>query len=180
MATERTLSLTTPLTIPVDEIPEAGFVVKRDFPAEWVGDSALPAYRALSPVSIDVVAKRYQDNVHVEGRVCLDLGFTCGRSLVDSTARLDISFSELFQPAGASSINLGEGIDGDDIEDQPYTYEEGSIDLEPLIREEIVLAQDPYPTVTDSTTAGTEPVWTSAETNVDSRWAQLAQLKIQE
>lgn len=167
------------LIVPVDEIPDGGYVIEGTLPPEWVGDSALEAYTALTPVRVSLLAKRFTANVHVSGSLSLRLGFQCSRTLAPGEIDLELSLSELFQPAGKHDLNLGDGLDADAIEDEPYTFESNKIDLEPFLREELVLAQDPYPTLAPReglSDAG--PVWQSGQGEVDARWAKLKDLEL--
>ena len=69
------------LIIQVDEIPEAGKVITGDLPETWLGDTLLPPYTALEPVSLSIDVKRVEDNIWVEGKVSMRLRFECSRSL---------------------------------------------------------------------------------------------------
>ena len=166
------------LRIPVDEIPAAGLRLAGSLPKEWLAPSLLPAYTCLEPLEIDIEVTRYNDNVHVKGQLSTSLGFECSRSLKSGTIEFKVSFDELFQPAGADTMNLNSGIEAVEFEaDEPYTYTGHLIDLEPLVREEFVPGQNPYPTQVPAA-ATQKPVWTSDTNTVDPRWAKLKDLKL--
>ena len=168
------------LIIQVDEIPEAGKAIAADLPAEWLGDTLLPPYAVLEPVSLSIEVRRVEDNVWVEGKVDMQLGFECSRTLDRGEMTLRVRISELFQPSSRHHVNLGEGLDCDDLDtDVPYVYDEGRLDLEPLIRERLVLAQPPYPVVEPAPEGQSDVlVWSSKEQDVDPRWEQLKKLTI--
>lgn len=168
------------LIIQVDEIPEAGKVISGDLPETWLGDTLLPPYTALEPVSLSIDVKRVEDNIWVEGKVSMRLRFECSRSLEPGEMTLNIRVRELFQPGSRDNLNLGDGLDLDDLDsDEPYVFEGGRLDLEPLIREQLVLAQPPYPVVEAAPDGSTDtPAWSSHEQDVDPRWEELKKLTI--
>jgi uncharacterized metal-binding protein YceD (DUF177 family) len=170
------------LTIVVDEIPQAGLAIAGELPPEWLGESALTLYRPASPVTVALAVRRHQDMVHVEGQVRLVLDFECSRTLAPGTVALALEVQAVFQPAGRHEVSLGDGIEVEAFEEAYddeglLTYDGPSIDLEPLIREEVLLAQDPYPVVEPAPEAAEGPLWSSAEEAVDPRWDKLKQVK---
>lgn len=170
------------LIIPVDEIPDPGLAIKGELPAEWLAASLLEAYAPKGPVTVDLLAKRYNDNIYVEGRLSADVTFQCSRTLKPGSKHFKLKVSELFQPASAIHINLSEGVDADDIDDELRTYSDKTIDFEPTLRELIVLAQDPYPRVdgdaADSDSEQTSVAWKSEPEQVHPRWAALQNIKL--
>ena len=168
------------LTIQVDEIPEPGQVITGDLPESWLGDTLLPPYTAMEPVSLTIEVRRIEENVWVEGQVKLQLSFECSRTLTRGEMTLSVRVSELFQPASRSHLNLGDGLDCDALDtDEPYVFDAGQLDLEPLIREQLVMAQPPYPVVEPAPEGQTDdPVWSSKEQDIDPRWEQLKKLTI--
>ena len=169
---------TSDLIFAVDELPEAGLVVRRSWAAERLAETLLQPYEAASPATIELVLERYGVNVHVEGTVGVTLGFQCGRTLAPGRTELRIPIDEVFRPADKASLDFGRGLDSEAFEEEPRTYEGGSLDLEPLVREQLVLAQDPYPVVETGQGAGAGPVWSSTSDEVDPRWEKLRALAI--
>lgn len=175
---------TTDLRRKVASIPDAGLTLEGELPAEWAAESVLGAYETRSPLSLRLDVRRVNENVLVEGRAALTLGFECSRTLTQAETRLDVRFSELFVPDDGHEFNLGDGIDSDLIEDEPFTIVDGVVDLEQLVREQLVLSQDPYPVAgpkshyDDDDDPDARPLWTSAQNEVDPRWAGLAKLKL--
>lgn len=171
------------LNIAVDEIPDPGLVRTGELPAEWLGDSVLDAYSPSGPVRFELNVRRLEANVLLEGELELELTFQCSRTLERGVSHLTVRLSELFQPADAHALKFGGGLDTEELGDEIYTYEGSTIDLEPYIREQLVLAQDPYPVVdarpSGDTGDNTErAVWTSDGGAVDPRWQALKDLKI--
>lgn len=171
------------LTIKVNELPDAGKSIEGEFPESWLGDTLLAPYRALKPVPCRIEVRPVGDNVWVEGEVSLQLGFECSRTLTPGEMTIKVRVSELYQPGHRKDLNLKDGIEIDDLDldsDEPYVFEDGIIELEPLIREQLILAQPPYPVVeppTESETSDT-PVWSSNEQDIDPRWEELKKLTI--
>ncbi len=174
------------LVLNVDEIPDAGKPVRGELGVDWLAESLLPPYKATGPLRVALDVRRMGDNLFVEGRLQVELSFACSRTLEPGTLSVDARVSELFQPAGRHAMNLGDGLDADAVEDEPYTFAGREIDLEPLIREEIVLAQDPYPVIGGRPEEGAEdeadeadaPVWTSTGEDADPRWSKLKDFKL--
>ena len=166
------------LTIPIDEIPAAGLELSGELPAEWFAESLLEPYEALSGLSVTLTLKRYNDNVHVEGHLRVRLGFSCSRTLAPGITDVDTRVSELFQKGEANQLKLGDGVETDDMEaEMPHVYVDNEIDLEPLVREELVLAQEPYPTIADRVSEG--PAWSNGDVEpLDPRWEKLKSLKL--
>jgi uncharacterized protein len=171
------------LSIQVNELSDAGKVIEGEFPETWLGDTLLAPYRALKPVSCHIEVRPVGDNVWIEGEVSIDLSFQCSRTLELGKMTINLRLSELYQPGHCKDLNLKDGLEIDDLEldaDEPYVFEKGTIDLEPLIREQLILAQPPYPVVELAAkgSEAEEPVWTSKEHDIDPRWEELKKLKI--
>lgn len=173
----------TDLQINVYEIPNAGISLAGELPAEWVAESCLPAYRAVSPITLKLEVQPIGDNALVRGKASVTLEFDCSRTLETATTRLEVDVSELFTPGEKHHFKLDEGeeISSDDLVDEPWVIEGGKIDLEALIREHLVLAQDPYPVSANAPKTeetSTAPLWSSTLDGVDPRWERLKNLKL--
>jgi uncharacterized metal-binding protein YceD (DUF177 family) len=170
------------LQLNAHEIPNAGITLDGELPIEWVAESVLPAYRALSPLKLKVEVQPVGDNLLARGEARVTLEFECSRTLETAKTELVVPFGELFVPGTRHEMKLvDEDISSDDLTDEPWVIEDGKIDLEALIREHIVLAQDPYP-VAPGTARDDEPadapLWSSALDGVDPRWERLKNLKL--
>ncbi len=168
------------LTVPIDEIPEPGLTIQGELPEEWLAPSLLAAYSPSGAVAVTLLVRKFNANIYAEGRLDATVRFRCSRTLEPGTARLTIDVTELFQPQTASSVNLSDGVDADHIDDELRTYEGKTIDLEPMLRELLVLAQEPYPTVGGASAPADPdtPLWRSNPDDVDPRWAALKNLKL--
>jgi len=175
---------TTDLQQHVASIPDAGLVLEGELPGDWVATSLLDAYRALGGLKVRLEVRRVNENVLVIGEAAIRLGFSCSRTLEPSETTLEFELSELYVPEGRHDFNLGAGIDVsdvDELDDEPYVITNGTVDLEQLLREELVLAQDPYPVAdADSRDGETDetPAWSSAPVEIDPRWEALAKVKL--
>lgn len=184
------------LQLNVNEIPEAGVSIALDLPAEWIAPSLLPAYATGGDGRVTAEVQRMGDNAFVRGKVRVPVTFACSRTLEPAEETLDVPFAELFVRGEARELNLADAdISSDDLEDEPWVIQGSMIDLEALIREHIVLAQDPYPLHPahrpadgdgeDGDEAGpgaaptSPPLWSSAADAVDPRWEKLRGLKLE-
>lgn len=168
------------LQLNAHEVPSAGITIAGELPAEWVAESLLPAYRTSSPIELSIDITPVGDNILAQGRLQVRLEFECSRSLAPSSVDLDTSFTELFTPGQKHLLNLAEeDISSDDLVDEPWIIDNGMIDLEALVREHLVLSQDPYPVAPGTVAAPPEaPLWSSIEDGADPRWEQLKNIKL--
>ena len=166
--------------IPVDEIPEPGKLFQEQIPGDWLAASLLAPYKPASDLEIALELQKVQDNVLVQGTLRMALSFFCSRTGDAGLMEMTLRLSELFQPASSHTIKLADGVESDDLEgDEPYTYEGRKLDLEPLIREQIVLAQDPYPSVVEGPDPDDDTVaWSSKSNEIDPRWQKLKDFNI--
>ncbi|MCB9730415.1 MAG: DUF177 domain-containing protein [Deltaproteobacteria bacterium] len=145
-----------------------------------MAESLLPPYQALSPVSLDLEARRVGDAVHVQAKVQAQLGFVCSRTGEPGTTTLDLDLHELFERGNTKALNLRAGVDSDALDgDEPYHIVDGRLDVEPFLREQIVLAQDPWPTADEAPEpVEEEAIWSSGGKDVDPRWAKLKDIEL--
>ena len=173
----------TDLQLNVHEIPDAGIDLDGALPAEWVSESLLPPYRAESPLELHVEVQRMGDNVLVRGRATVTLAFECSRTLAPAQVKLEAPFAELFVEGDKQHHNLADhdvSVDDLSAEDEPWIIDGGKVDVEALVREAIVLAQDPYPLAVGVSREEAEdkPLWSSAAGDVDARWERLKNIKL--
>lgn len=167
-----------PLHIAIREIPDAGRRVELDLPVASLEHALLPAYEAAGPARAVLDVRRVGPAVVVEGQLTWTLRFQCSRTGEPGTTVLAVPVSELIEPASASHVALEDGVDADLVSlDEPYAHDGETVNLEPLVREKLVLAQDPYPVIDSAPPAG-GPVWTSSTDEVDPRWAKLQQIEL--
>jgi uncharacterized metal-binding protein YceD (DUF177 family) len=180
------------LKLNIHEIPDAGVSVEIDLPEAWLADALLPAYEARGPAHLKAEVTRMGDNALARGRVVVPVAFQCSRTLERAEVDLEVPFAELFVRGQEKDIDLSDvDVSSDELDDEPWVIEGGTIDLEALIREHIVLAQDPYPlhpsqppreaaeddAVEDEASAPA-PLWSSTPDGGDPRWEQLRDLKL--
>jgi len=161
------------------ELASAGVTLAGELPAEWAAESLLPAYRACSPVHLELDVKPIGDNVLAKGRLSVRLDFECSRTLAPASVELDTTFTELFTPGQKHVMNLAdEEVSSEDLADEPWVIDDGLIDLEALVREHLVLSQDPYPVAAGAPRPGDAPLWSSTIHDLDPRWERLKNLKL--
>ncbi len=170
------------LQLNAHEIPAAGLRLQGELPAEWAASSLVQAYRAAGPARLALDVQPIGDNVLVRGDIRLMVDFDCSRTLQPGRIDLVAPFSELFVPGTKTQLNLAEeDVSSDDLVDEPWVIEGGAIDLEALVREHLVLAQDPYPVAADVerdvAPAGT-PLWSSRGDAIDPRWEKLRDIQL--
>jgi len=180
------------LQINVNEIPDAGVDVAVDLPAEWIAETLLPAYSAHGDGRVTAEVTRMGENAFVRGKVVVPVTFVCSRTLDECEETLSIPFAELFVRNDTKEINLAEAdVSSDDLDDEPWAIVGAMMDIEGLIREHIVLAQDPYPRhpslrgepaldEDDDTVVDTTPLWSSTADRVDPRWHKLRDVKLKD
>jgi uncharacterized metal-binding protein YceD (DUF177 family) len=194
------------LQLNAHEIPAAGVSLVGELPPEWVAESLLPAYRANAPIELKLEVKPVGDNYLARGRFKVRLDFDCSRTLEPSSIDLEGEVGELFTPGDKHSLKLAdEDVSSDDLgADEPWIIDDrGHIDLEALVREHLVLAQDPYPVAPDAPAQrdpDDPPLWSSQrpgapvstgrdalseptpapvpEPVIDARWERLKNLKL--
>jgi uncharacterized metal-binding protein YceD (DUF177 family) len=170
------------LTFTVDEIPEAGLTARGELPMKWLGDSLLPVYAPTSPLCFELQMVRMTSGVFVSGKMEISLSFSCSRSGEPGQRKLNVRVDELCEPLEMYRKTGEEDVDGLTLDgDQPWTYEGNTLELESLIREQFVLAQDPYPVLQPATGKydSESPSWSSNDKErTDPRWDELKTLKI--
>jgi uncharacterized metal-binding protein YceD (DUF177 family) len=184
------------LQLNIHEIPDAGVSVEIDLPVEWLAEALLPAYEARGPAHLKAEVTRMGDNALVRGTVRVPVAFQCSRTLERAEVDLDVPFAELFvRSEGHDDIDLSDvDVSSDELVDEPYLIKGGTVDIEDLVRENIVLVQDPYPLhpsqpprtpdvddASDADDADGEPaapLWSSAPDRIDPRWEQLRDIKL--
>ncbi len=125
-----------------------------------------------TPVRIDVLLESVVEGILVSGTLVGEMSFRCARCLEDFSGEFDIRLRELFahQPQD----------DGDD-----YPITEGVIDLEPCVRDALVLSM-PFSPLCKEDCLGLCPRCggnrnlneCSCGPEVDPRWAALGSLNL--
>ena len=90
-----------------------------------------------SPVTLDLRLEAVMEGVLLTGSAQAGLEGECARCLDPIADDLDVTFQELYVYDDGSSDATGDGNDGDD---EVSTLEDDLLDLEPLLRDAVVLA----------------------------------------
>src|SRR5512142_385683 len=187
------------MRVNIDEIKEAGlrrsWDVTREVADEMVaGDQA--GYRARGPLHVDAKLEKIERRVRVDAHGKAELTVPCGRCLAPVAVDLPVDFEltlvprEEYEDAAHGEKDDSKGpiagsFDPADAEEEVYTGK--VIDLDPLVREQLVLALPAYPVCREDC-KGLCPV---CGTNLnerecgcdrhvpDPRWAGLKNLKLQ-
>ena len=166
----------TPFTVSVwDLMHQPGEMREREFDvvlAEKMGEG-LVAVQAGATLSIDARLESLHDGILATVQVDTDAQGVCGRCLTDIELPVRVEFTELF------AYSLDEAFD--------YQVEADHVDLEPLIRDAVVLAL-PFQPVCRPDCPGLDPVTgerledlpdRAADDEIDSRWSALTGLLVQ-
>jgi uncharacterized protein len=186
------------MRVNIDEIKEAGLdrrwdVARDDLDGMVRGDRS--GWRAHGGVHVDVHLERLDERVLVRAHASADLVAECGRCLAPVTAALPIDFELTFVPAESLADEqlpavedkghhpVAGSFDLEAAEEEVYTGK--VIDLDPALREQVLLALPGYPVCQESckglcTVCGgnlNEKACGCDRTVPDPRWAGLAKFK---
>jgi uncharacterized protein len=186
------------MRVNIDEIKESGlgraWDVSREQLDEMVaGDPA--GYRARGPAHVDVHLEKVERRVRVEATAKAELQAACGRCLVPVQLDVPVEFeltlvpSDEYEDAAREEKVAKKGAAGGSFDvaaAEEDTYSGKVIDLDPIVREQVLLALQPYPVCTDAC-KGLCPVC-GANLNdrecgcdrhvPDPRWAALKNVKL--
>jgi len=186
------------MRVNIDEIKEAGLdrrwdVAREELDAMVRGDRA--GWRARGPVHADVHVDKVDRRVILEAKAVAELEAECSRCLVPVTADLPIDFQLTLVPADEYEDEDGPAedkahhpvagsFDASDAEEEVYTGK--VIDLDPLLREQVLLALPAYPVCRETckglcSVCGTnlnERECGCVRKVPDPRWAGLAKVKL--
>ncbi len=188
------------MRVNIDEIKEAGLdrswdVTQAQLDEMLAGDRA--GYRARGPAHVDARLEKLGRRVRVEGDVRAPLTGACKRCLAPVSVEVPVELDLTFVPAderddGDADADAAEhdrgpkagSFSADDAEEETYTGK--VIDLDPIVREQILLELPEYP-VCDEQCKGLCPVC-GANLNdrecgcdrhvPDPRWAGLKNVKL--
>jgi uncharacterized protein len=124
----------------VEEIPESGLEVREHLDREWVSPLMGPQFSPTTAgLEMEAVLTRADRLVMVRGRIEGRATFQCSRCLEETTWTVAVAFTHLFVEDEVHSRRFpGEVAEGDEIESSGY--QDGVVDLEPLLAEELVLS----------------------------------------
>jgi uncharacterized protein len=186
------------MRVNIDEIKEAGLgrtwdVTPAQLDEMLAGDRA--GYRARGPARVEARLEKLERRVRIRADARAELTAACGRCLVPVAVDLPVAFELTLVPAearpeGGAAVReadrgpVGGSFAADDAEEE--TYAGKVIDLDPIVREQILLALPGYPVCRESC-KGLCPVC-GANLNdracgcdrhvPDPRWAGLKNVKL--
>jgi uncharacterized protein len=184
------------MRVNIDEIKDKGvrraWDVTREQLDEFVqGD--LAGYRASAPAHVEATLDKIERRVRLGAHMEAPLTVACGRCLRPVTLAVPVDFELMLVPAEESLEEhaardtgpVAGSFDAGTVDEETYTGK--VIDLDPIIREQVVLALPGYPVCTEDC-KGLCPVC-GANLNdrecgcdrhvPDPRWAGLKNLKLQ-
>jgi uncharacterized protein len=152
------------MRVNIDEIKEGGLDRAWDLPRETVdemvqGDPA--AYRARAPLHVDGRLRKLERRVILDARARVALTAPCGRCLVPVDLDVPLAFELTFVPQDeAAEREATEEHGGDHAgrvagsfaaqEADEESYSGKVIDLDPAVREQLLLALPRYPVCQES------------------------------
>jgi uncharacterized protein len=124
-----------PVYIRPNEIPKEGLTLRCDLPAIQM-DLNSTGVELKNIISVDLAIEKFQELVTIEGEIFTTLFLECGRCLSEFTQPLKVAIHSQF-------LSDGEGQTEDESYDgslEIHFYSGETIDLESLIRENVILA----------------------------------------
>jgi uncharacterized protein len=186
------------MRVNIDEIKEAGLRRNWDVPRERLdemvaGDRA--GYRARGIAHVDAHLEKIERRVRVAAAGTAELTVPCGRCLAAVSLDVPLEFELTLVPAEQHAEDEG-SQDGDKgpvggsfapEQAEEETYSGKVIDLDPIVREQVVLALPGYPVCQDSCRglctvcgANLNERECGCDRHVpDPRWAGLKDVKLQ-
>lgn len=159
-----------------DEIFAPG---KIDFTEEDIQQDA-----PLRTTGLAELVEESEGQIHVRGSYSVEMGAQCDRCLIRARFPLSGEFDLYYRPA--SEIAVGEEVEIDDGEAEIGFYEGGGLDLEDVLREQVLLAL-PMQRVCSESCKGICPVCGGNRNEsacdchsqpADDRWGALRNLEL--
>jgi uncharacterized protein len=186
------------MRVNIDEIKESGLqrawdVAREQLDEMVAGDPA--GYRARGPLHVDAALEKLARRVRVAATAKAELQAACGRCLVPVSLDVPVDFelslvpADEYDDAAGGEKDANKGATGGSFDAgaaEEDTYSGKVIDLDPIVREQVLLALPQYPVCTDAC-KGLCPVC-GANLNdrecgcdrhvPDPRWAGLKNVKL--
>ena len=187
------------MRVNIDEIKEAGLrrnwdVAREQLDEMVAGDRA--GYRARGAAHVEAKLEKLERRVRISANATAELTVACGRCLAPVSLDVPVAFDLTLVPAEERAALSDGERDGDkgrvagsfapaDAEEETYTGK--VIDLDPIVREQLLLALPGYPVCKESckglcTVCGgnlNERECGCDRHVPDPRWAGLKDLKLQ-
>jgi uncharacterized protein len=150
------------MRVNIDEIKEAGLRRSWDVPRERLDDMVAgdrAGYRARGPAHVEATLERLERRVRIMANANAELAVPCGRCLAPVSVDVPVAFELTLVPAEQPAREVADADDRDkgpvggsfapeEAEEETYTGK--VIDLDPIVREQIVLALPGYPVCQES------------------------------
>jgi uncharacterized protein len=187
------------MRVNIDEIKDAGLdrswdLTREQLDAAVAGDRA--GYRARAPAHVDAHLEKVERRVRIGARALAPVQAACGRCLVPVSLDVPVEFEltlvpedEYEEPEPRAEKEAHKGHAGGSFEPreaEEETFSGKTVDLDPILREQILLALPGYPVCKESC-KGLCPVC-GANLNdrecgcdrhvPDPRWAALKNVKL--
>ncbi|WP_242336868.1 MULTISPECIES: DUF177 domain-containing protein [Anaeromyxobacter] len=145
------------MRVNIDEIKEAGLRRSWDVAREQVDElvsGERAGYRARGPAHVEAKLDKIERRVRIDGHVKAELSAACGRCLGPVSIDVPVDFEVTLVPAdqygdearAAKDSNTGPTAGSFDLDDaEEDTYSGKTIDLDPILREQLLLALPGYP-----------------------------------
>ena len=139
--------------------------------------------RLVEPVSVTGRIRRKDGEVGLRGRLATKVAIPCGRCLKSVELPIEVEFSERFTPAVAWKNEEQHELDQEDLD--LAVFDGAGIELDDLVREEIVLAMPGHTLCQEECKGlcpdcGTDLNASSCDCDkkqIDSRWEKLKDLR---
>lgn len=128
------------LRFAVEEIPESGLAVEHHLDPEWMVPLLGPQFSPMADgLFVRADLARSGRLVVARGHLLGKAVFQCSRCLSETPWHIEVSFTHLFVEEEVHGQRIPDGFDeGDELESS--RYQDGTVDLEPLLAEELVLS----------------------------------------
>jgi uncharacterized protein len=186
------------MRVNIDEIKDAGLRRSWDVPRETADEMVsgdLAGYRARGPVHVDARLEKIERRVLVDAQGRAELTVPCGRCLTPVSVDLPVEFELTLVPEDEyrdadEGEKQGHGPTAGSFEPaqaEEETYSGRVIDLDPLLREQLVLSLPAYPVCREDCKGLCAVCGTNLNEREcgcdrhvpDPRWAGLKNLKLQ-
>jgi uncharacterized protein len=131
------------------EILESPKVFERKFKKSWLENvlSSIESnsFNASSDVAVQVEARSFDLEVQLSGSFSLELQTGCSACLKDFVLEVPVAFSQTMRPKPREMPELPDELELSQQELSESYFEGDTIDIEALIREQILLALPMYP-----------------------------------
>jgi uncharacterized protein len=149
------------MRVNIDEIKEGGLRRTWDLPRERVdamvqGDAS--GHRARGPLHVEASLKKAGRRVLLAATATADLVAPCGRCLQPANAAVPVDFELTYVPEEEATAGAPHGVEEGEEPGGSFaprqadeeTYSGKELDLEPALREALILALPPYPVCQES------------------------------